>query len=221
MHYPLSKDTIKKKILLTGTCQYELLGLWHLLAAQKNTLCCMSSWGGLRITDDWDLIVVTLSAEPVASWGQHLRHICELKKHVSCRILVLVPERLKELKVLRNICAVHSGHEEPGQLSRFITAALDKQDTDRGTFSLTPGQLAALARLSERGRGMPLNIRQDERWLYFHHAQLAANVGVRDFRLLLLTGLDREVGRIAEIQTVNCSRFSETSHGEPGITVIT
>lgn len=50
---------------------------------------------------------------------------------------------------------------------------------------------------------MPLNLRQDERWLYYHYARLAAKVGVRDFRLLLLTGLDREICRIAKIQTVN------------------
>lgn len=130
---------------MDGRCQYELLGLWHLLAAQKDAHCCMSSQGGGSITSDWDLIIMALSAESVVGWVRHLRCICELKKQVPCKIMVLVPEKLKALKVLRNICTVYSGHEGLRQLTHFISAILTKQDVYSGAFSLTAGQCVALA----------------------------------------------------------------------------
>ena len=46
----------------------------------------------------------------------------------------------------------------------------------------------------------PLNLKQSERGLYWHYARLAENVGVRDFRMLLMTGLDREVHKMEDRQ---------------------
>ncbi|KDV96388.1 hypothetical protein AB85_5051 [Escherichia coli 2-156-04_S3_C1] len=78
--------------------------------------------------------------------------------------------------------------------------ALNKQAFRAGKFRLTSGQRLALKRLSENGRDRPLNLKQSERGLYWHYSRLADNVGVRDFRMLLMTGLDREVHEMEEPQ---------------------
>ena len=115
-------------------------------------------------------------------------------------MLVLVPERLEMLKVLRNICPVYSGCMSLSCLERTVRMALNGKTARTGKFRLTSGQRQALKRLSERGRDRPLNLKQSERGLYWHYARLAENVGVRGFRMLLMTGLDREVHKMEDRQ---------------------
>lgn len=165
--------SMRQKILLTGTCWYELTGLWH-------------------------LIIVALSAEPVAGWGRHLSRIRELRAEMFGEMLVLVPERLEMLKMLRNICPVYSGCLPLPDLERTVRMALNRNAVRTGKFRLTSGQRLALKRLSGRGRERPLNLKQSERGLYWHYARLAENVGVRDFRMLLMTGLDRKVNKMED-----------------------
>ncbi|EFO3788597.1 hypothetical protein ACRG2M_005337, partial [Escherichia coli] len=100
--------SVRQKILLTGTCWYELTGLWHLLSAQGHNVYRVPP-GYPCARHGWDLIIVALSAEPVTGWGRHLSWIRELRAEMSGEMLVLVPERLEMLKVLRNICPVYSG----------------------------------------------------------------------------------------------------------------
>lgn len=108
-------------------------------------------------------------------------------------MLVLVPERLEMLKVLRNICPIYRGCGHLPRLKGVVHMMLNRKAVRTGKFRLTSGQRWALKRLSERGRDQPLNLKQSERGLYWHYARLAENVGVRDFRMLLMTGLDREI----------------------------
>lgn len=143
---------------------------------------------------------MALSAEPVAGWGRHLPRIRELRAEMSGEMLVLVPERLEMLKVLRNICPVYSGCMPLSYLERTVRMAQNRKTARAGKFRLTSGQRQALKRLSERGRDRPLNLKQSERGLYWHYARLAENVGVRDFRMLLMTGLDREVHKMEDRQ---------------------
>ncbi|EDI0785164.1 hypothetical protein CC851_25275, partial [Salmonella enterica subsp. enterica serovar Kasenyi] len=61
----------RKRVLLTGNCEYELLGLQHLLSDMDcEVLRPEMSYGGT-----YDLIVVALSAGPLVGWGRYLRHI--------------------------------------------------------------------------------------------------------------------------------------------------
>ena len=191
--------SVRQKILLTGTCWYELTGLWHLLSAQGyNVYRVPLGYSCARA--GWDLIIVALSAEPVAGWGRHLPRIRELRANMSGEMLVLVPERLEMLRVLRNICPVNSGCMPLPYLERVIRMALNKKTVRTGEFRLTSGQRQALKHLSESGRDRPLNLKQSERGLYWHYARLAENAGVRDFRMLLMTGLDREIHKMEDWQ---------------------
>lgn len=191
--------SVRQKILLTGTCWYELTGLWHLLSAQGyNVYRVPLGYSCARA--GWDLIIVALSAEPVAGWGRHLPRIRELRANMSGEMLVLVPERLEMLRVFRNICPVNSGCMPLPYLERVIRMALNKKTVRTGEFRLTSGQHRALKHLSERGRCRPLNLEPGERGLYWHYARLAENAGVRDFRMLLMTGLDREIHKMEDWQ---------------------
>lgn len=184
--------SVRQKILLTGTCWYELTGLWHLLSAQGYNVYRVPL-GYSCVREGWDLIIVALSAEPVAGWGRHLSRIRELRAEMSGEMLVLVPERLERLKMLRDISEVRSGCACRRELEKNIRTVLAGKAVPVGRFRLTGGQLRALERLSEEGRGSLLGLKPEERELYYHYARLAENVGVRDIRLLLMAGLDRVI----------------------------
>ncbi|MFJ7174838.1 hypothetical protein [Citrobacter freundii] len=190
---------VRQKILLTGTCWYELTGLQNLLSAKGYDVCRVPlEYSCSR--EGLDLIIVALSAEPVSGWGRHLARIRELRAEMSGEMLVLVPKKLEKLKVLRNICPVYSGYMHLPCLERSVRMALNRKTAHAGKFRLTSGQRLALKRLSERGRGRPLNLKQSECGLYWHYTRLVENVGVRDFRMLLITGLDREVPKMEDWQ---------------------
>lgn len=119
---------------------------------------------------------------------------------MSGEMLVLVPERLEMLKVVRNICPVYSGCMSLSCLERAVRMALNRKTARTGKFRLTSGQRQVLKRFSERGRDRPLNPEPGERGLYWRYARLAENVGVRDFRMLLMTGLDKEIHKMEDWQ---------------------
>nr|WP_099588220.1 hypothetical protein [Escherichia albertii] len=184
--------SVRQKILLTGTCWYELTGLWHLLLTQGYDVYFVSP-GNFCVRDDPDLVIVALSAEPVAGWGRHLACIRELRKKLSGEMLVLVPERLEALKILQDVCPIYSGRGHLSRLKEIVHMALNRENVSAGKFRLTLGQRQALKRFSKSRRGHSLNLKQNERILYWHYARLAENVGVRNFRLLLMAGLEREI----------------------------
>lgn len=194
----------RKRIILTGTCWYELTGLWQLLSMLGHDVCRVSP-GKCCAMDDWDLVIVALSAEPVAGWGRYLPWICELRERVFGKMLVLVPEGLRTLNVLRNVCPVYSGGENLQQLSIYIDAVLNREAVQAGRFSLTRTQRWALKHFSEGdgGRDEPLNQPQNKPWLYRQYARLAEHVGVRNFRMLTLVGLDKEIIRMEKIQNIS------------------
>lgn len=198
------KSEGKKRVLLTGTCWYELAGLRHLLSVQGYDVCYVLP-GNLCAPDDCDLAIVALSAEPVAGWGRYLPWICGLREKVSGEMLVLVPERLKSLKILQNVNSIYSGRENLQRLSFYIDAALTREPVHTDRFSLTESQRRVLKRFSEGdgGKDEPLNQFQNKPWLYRQYARLAEYAGVRNFRMLTLAGLDKEIIRMEKIQNIN------------------
>ena len=189
-----------QRIILTGTCWYELSGLRHVLSMRGYDVCNVLPWG-CNVSDGGDLLIVALSAESVAGWGRHLSRVCELRALFSGKMLVLVPERLKSLNVLRNVSPVCSGRESLQQLSVYIDAVLSRKPEQTGRFRLTEEQRRILKCCSEGKR--PLKQAKSKPWLYRQCAQLAENTGVRHFRMLMLTRLDKEIVRTEQIQNIN------------------
>lgn len=179
--------SVRQKILLTGTCWYELTGLWFLLSALGYDVYRVPLEEACK-PDGWELIIVALSAEPVAGWGKHLTRIRKLRAEMSGKMLVLVPKRLEMLRVLRRICPIYSGVGHWSSLVAAIRVTLKRMTVCNEAFRLTKGQRLALTFFSTRGRRWPK--------LYWHYARLAENVGVRDFRMLILAGLDKEIDKM-------------------------
>ncbi len=71
-------------MLLTGTCWYELTGLWHLLSTQGHNVYRVPP-GYPCARHGWDLIIVALSAEPVTGWGRQLVAENADGKHTACQ----------------------------------------------------------------------------------------------------------------------------------------
>ncbi|OII54100.1 hypothetical protein BFX01_00085 [Escherichia coli] len=85
------------------------------------------------------MIIVTLSVEPVAD-GRHLSRIRELRERMPGKLLVLAPERLKMLTVLRDICDVYSGCGSLRKLNTKIHALLSGEPFWSDRFRMTEGQ---------------------------------------------------------------------------------
>lgn len=183
--------SVKQKILLTGTCWYELTGLWNLLTEQGYDVHRVPL-GYSCARHGWDLIIVALSAEPVAGWGRLFPQIREIRSQMSGKMITLVPERLKKMKVLFDVCLVYSGHVSLQQLNDYISAILRCEITLRGRFRLTDGQRRVLRYLGEKDDALS-SLKREKHNPYYHYSRLVENVGVRDLRLLLMAGLDREI----------------------------
>ncbi len=76
---------------------------------------------------------------------------------MSGEMLVLVPERLEMLKVLRNICPVYSGYMPLSDLERTVRMALNEKASRAGKFRLTSGQRLVLKRFSREAESVPIS----------------------------------------------------------------
>ncbi|MEC9652023.1 hypothetical protein RCM09_03665 [Escherichia marmotae] len=106
------------------------------------------------------------------------------------KMLVLVPEGLKRLNVLRNVCLVCSGGENLQQLSIDINAILTSGPVQTDRFSLTQAQRWALKHFSEGSGGKDRPLNQYQSKLYRQYARLAdkyAKKVVAD--VIIFTGL--------------------------------
>lgn len=125
----------KGKILLTGTCWYELTGLWFLLSAQGHNVYRVPP-GYPCARHGWDLIIVALSAAPVAGWGRHLSRLRELRAEIFGEMMVLVPERLEMLKCCE-ISVRCTADVYLCDLERTVRMTLNRKSVCTGKFRLS------------------------------------------------------------------------------------
>ncbi|ENY3616633.1 hypothetical protein ACFMH7_004966 [Escherichia coli O8:H49] len=196
MNYLKTESQVQsKKIFLTGTCHYELYGLHQLLSQKGYNVFHVISSSPCN-PDEWDIIIVALSAEPLPGWGRHLSWINEISAHSSSVLLVLVPEKLQTLKVMNNICHIYNGRDKTGRIVDFVTASLNGHIVQTERFILSERQRYVLSRALKTGKGYSFIQKSDERWMYYHHIRLVKNSGLRNFRMLLMTGLCQEIIRL-------------------------
>ncbi|MGS9174386.1 hypothetical protein ACQWFR_24380, partial [Salmonella enterica subsp. enterica serovar Infantis] len=93
--------------MLTGNCDYELLGLSYLLAGLGYAVMRpeMSPPGAD------DLVLVALRAEPRAGWGRHLQGIRMLHAASPVPMVVLVRSRLPDMRLLSGTAQGISGRD--------------------------------------------------------------------------------------------------------------
>ncbi|EHP5210709.1 hypothetical protein KO995_004818 [Escherichia coli] len=90
-----------KKIFLFGTCEYELIGLNHLLSEEGYSV--ESYTGGSFQDIDCDVFIAALSSEPVMAWGRFFSLLYTLSCNFTGKIILFVPEKIGVLNIFPGI----------------------------------------------------------------------------------------------------------------------
>ncbi|EAP9184582.1 hypothetical protein G3C57_004326 [Salmonella enterica] len=174
----------RKRILLTGNCEYELLGLSHLLAGMGYAVVRpeMSPPGA------YDLALVALSAEPLVGWGRHLQGIRMLHAASPVPMVVLVPSRLQEMRLLRGTAQVISGRDSLLRLRDMLRQALKGRAGPESSGELTDLRkrtLISLCTAINRNASLKAASRKD----YYLRACLVEYAGGENLHVLCTSGL--------------------------------
>lgn len=174
----------RKRILLTGNCEYELLGLSHLLAGMGYAVVRpeMSPPGA------YDLALVALSAEPLAGWGRHLQDIRMLHAASPVPMVVLVPSRLQEMRLLRGTAQVISGRDSLLRLRDMLRQALKGRAGPESSGELTDLRkrtLISLCTAINKNASLKAASRKD----YYLRACLVEYAGGENLHVLCTSGL--------------------------------
>ncbi|HCB2340120.1 TPA: hypothetical protein MYR45_004879 [Escherichia coli] len=178
-----------KKVLITGSCWFEMTGLWLALSEDGYDVY-RAPFEYSCAPHAYDLTVVALSAEKILGWGRYIPAIRALRKRVSGNIIVLVPDRLKNLTVLQDVCLIYNGHESIDNIKKFLYSQLKADKTiQKKNFYMTSGQLSVLKKISNRSNSS----RVYDRRMYYHQSCLVKNTGVKNLNILRIAGLDKEI----------------------------
>lgn len=182
----------RKRVLLTGNCKYELTGLHHLLT----DIGCEVMYQGIPGSGQYDLIVIALSAEPLAGWGKHLQNIRELYAGVHVPMIVLVPPQLQALRLLKGVARIYNGRDILSRLETVLRQSLDG--------GLCPAEMEVLTCRRQRtlmslhmAVSSNTSLKPANRREYYHRARLVEYVGVDSLHVLCMSGLVYEVCRVS------------------------
>lgn len=169
---------------MTGNCEYELLGLSYLLAGMGYAVMRpeMSPPGA------YDLVLVALSAEPLAGWGRHLQGIRMLHAASPVPMVVLVPSRLQEMRLLRGTAQVISGRDSLLRLRDMLRQALKGSAGPESSGELTDLRkrtLISLCTAITRNASLKAASRKD----YYLRACMVEYAGVENLHVLCTSGL--------------------------------
>ncbi len=109
----------RKRILLTGTVNMNCWGCHICLPVWDMPWCDRRCHLPGHMTG-----LVALSAEPLAGWGRHLQGIRMLHAASPVPMVVLVPSRLQEMRLLRGTAQVISGRDSLLRLRDMLRQAL-------------------------------------------------------------------------------------------------
>ncbi|EDZ5417303.1 TPA: hypothetical protein ACJGVM_004581 [Salmonella enterica subsp. enterica serovar Welikade] len=173
-----------KRILVTGSCEYELLGLSRLLAGMgyEAVTAEMSPSG------EYEGVLVALSAEPLAGWGRHLKCIRMLYAANPVPVVVLVPDRLKGMRLLGGIAHVISGRDCLSRLRTMLWLAFQGMCGTESSGELThlrKRTLVSLRKAISRNASLKAASRKD----YYLRACLVEYAGVENLHVLCVSGL--------------------------------
>ncbi|EHD9149688.1 hypothetical protein JOV02_004276 [Salmonella enterica] len=174
----------RKRILLIGNCEYELLGLSHLLAGMGYAVMRPE----MSLPGVYDLALVALSAEPLAGWGRHLQGIRMLHAANPVPMVILVPSRLKEIRLLRGTAQVISGRDYLPRLRVMLWLAFKGICGPENSGELTELRkrtLISLRNAISRNASLKAVSRKD----YYLRARLVEYVGVENLHVLCTSGL--------------------------------
>ncbi|EBL8264643.1 hypothetical protein DLA27_25190 [Salmonella enterica] len=179
----------RKRILLIGNCEYELLGLSHLLVCMGYAVVRPAVSSGRK---EYDLVLVALSAEPLAGWGRHLQGVRKLYATNPVSMVLLVPSRLKGMKLLRGTAQVISGRYSLSRLRTLLRQVFKGLPDPEQPGELTLHQKKALMSL-RMAISSNASLKATSHKDYYLRSRLAEHVGVENLHVLCVSGLLSEV----------------------------
>ncbi|HFW4810565.1 TPA: hypothetical protein ACIAFB_005658, partial [Escherichia coli] len=115
-------------ILLFGMCEYELIGLYHVLKA-----------GGYNVVnatidnyqeDVYDLLIVALSSVPVIGWGKYFGLLHTFSCDFRGRIILLVPEKIGSLSIFPGIDKITTGKISKNKILSIVNDVIYKKNNN-------------------------------------------------------------------------------------------
>lgn len=101
---------------------------------------------------EYDLTVVALGTDLLAGWCRNCEPVRLLRQRVQGSMVVLVPEKLKKLRLLKDICLVYSGGTSLPELRYFFFTMLRGRMSLSEPVRFTDGQRKAVRALQQAGR---------------------------------------------------------------------
>ncbi|MEQ4531522.1 MAG: hypothetical protein ABN478_09510 [Mixta sp.] len=145
-----------KNILLLGTCEYEMLGLTHILTELG---CCVLRNSEVSSRYKPYLTVVALSAEPLLGWGKHISFINEIFSKSNNRVLIVAPKRYSNLTLLKRCCFLLDGQLGLEKLRESLSEVLEeKRGTIKDYYNFTSfysGIIQAISMTDDEKRALP------------------------------------------------------------------
>ncbi|EAS0727014.1 hypothetical protein H5Y57_004609 [Salmonella enterica] len=178
----------RKRILLTGSCEYELQGLSLLLAGMGYEAVREEA----SPPGSCDFTLVALSAEPLTGWGRHLQGIRMRYAAMPLPMVVLVPDKLKGMRLLRGAAHVVSGRDCLSRLRTMLWLAFEtfsKAELSGGLTRLQLQSLVSMQRAINRKESLKVTSHKD----YYPRAKLVEYAGVENLHVLCVSGLLSEM----------------------------
>lgn len=173
-----------KNILLFGRCEYELIGLYHILKE-----------GGYNVVnatidnyqeDIYDLLIVALSSDPVIGWGKYFDLLHTFSCDFSGRIILLVPEKIDSLRIFPGIDEIIIGKTCKNKILSIVNGVIYRNNTANmvaDKYNLfSPLELKYLKCLSERK--MLYN-----NAYYYCRSRIVEKMGVNNMHIVNLIGV--------------------------------
>ncbi|PNC07592.1 hypothetical protein CK477_22235 [Enterobacter cloacae] len=120
----------EKRVYLLGDCQYEMIGVSHILRGLKFTPILLTTEVKGEDIMDAGLIILSLSSAPLLGWGKYIDLIKKIKAiSESAIIIAIVPSIFKELSLLKPICHVIDGENPLDVINKDLSSALNNETT--------------------------------------------------------------------------------------------
>lgn len=183
-----------RAIYITGESPYEISGCQMLL--QQAGLRALP-YARELINED-AILIVALSAAPLAGWGEHVKMLFQLKKQTSSRIIAIVPEEIVDYCGLRQVCHPVCGTNGLNKVRFDLLNAIQeaahidaKPLCHKSYIKLTICQKQALEYIADSLR----DSRDCKEYMYpgshvdfWHRGQLLKKLGFKNFHHLAVVG---------------------------------
>lgn len=189
---------VKKNVLIVGSCEYEAVGVSQVFTDLGFRVLREAS---LIEKDELAFVVVALSSEPILGWSKNMKIIKRVLRDFNVRVLVLVPEQLSKLTLLKSCCSLINGYGSMEEIKKDIIDFLNIDSSEKYHLALDSVHkaLVNVIRLKDYSpRGYPVSN------TYYRRYRMLKSIGLDNIHLLnLFSGGDVNESLKPMIKEVN------------------